>query len=81
MKPIDEMRRRSWAEIDLSAADANYRAVRNAVSPSVKVCCVIKADGYGHGAVALAKRYETLGADWFAVKGTACTLARIFQHL
>lgn len=31
------------------------------------VCCVVKADGYGHGAVELARVYERLGADWFAV--------------
>ena len=31
------------------------------------LCCVIKADGYGHGAVMLAHLYEKLGADWFAV--------------
>ena len=29
--------------------------------------CVIKADAYGHGAVFLAKLYEKLGADRFAV--------------
>ena len=32
-----------------------------------KVCCVIKADGYGHGAVELSQIYEKLGADFFAV--------------
>lgn len=31
------------------------------------MCCVIKADAYGHGAVQLAKLYEELGADWFSV--------------
>jgi alanine racemase len=31
------------------------------------VCCVVKADGYGHGATELAKIYESLGADYFAV--------------
>lgn len=51
----------------MDAVDANFRAVRNAVAPSVKVCCVIKADAYGHGAVSLARRYEQLGADHFAV--------------
>lgn len=67
MKFIYGIRRRTWAEINLNAVDANFRAVRDAVSPSIKVCCVIKADGYGHGAVTLAKRYEALGADYFAV--------------
>ena len=32
-----------------------------------KVCCVVKADAYGHGAVELAVMYEQLGADFLAV--------------
>ena len=28
---------------------------------------MVKADAYGHGAVRMAKEFETLGADWFAV--------------
>ncbi|MBR2352937.1 MAG: alanine racemase [Clostridia bacterium] len=67
MKPIMGIRRRTWAEICMNAIDANFNVVKQAVAPSVKVCCVIKADGYGHGAVTLAKRYEELSADYFAV--------------
>ena len=67
MKSIEGIRRRSWAEVDLRAVDSNYLAVRRAVDPSVRVCCVIKADAYGHGALTLARRYESLGADYFAV--------------
>ena len=67
MKSIEGIRRRSWAEVDLRAVDSNYLAVRRAVSSKAKVCCVIKADAYGHGALALARRYEGLGADHFAV--------------
>lgn len=60
-------RKRLWAEIDLDAARENYLAVRSAVVPSARVCCVVKADAYGHGAVRLAKLYESLGATFFAV--------------
>ncbi len=67
MRSMYGIRRRTWAEIDLNAVDANFYAVRGAISPATKVCCVIKADGYGHGAVTLARRYEGLGADYFAV--------------
>ncbi len=67
MKEIKGIRRRTWAEIDLDAAAHNYRAVRHAVAPGVKVCCVVKADAYGHGAVALSRLYERLGADFLAV--------------
>ncbi len=64
---MKEILRRAWAEIDLDAAACNYQAVRAAVGSDVMVCCVIKADAYGHGAVRLARVYESLGADWFAV--------------
>lgn len=61
------VRRRSWAEIDLDRAEQNYLALKQYVSPKSKICCVIKANAYGHGAVRMAKLYETLGADYFAV--------------
>lgn len=64
---MKEILRRTWAEIDLDAAAHNFRAVRQAVNPGSKVCCVVKADAYGHGAVRMAQEYEALGADWFAV--------------
>ncbi len=64
---MKEILRRTWAEIDLDAAAHNFRAVRQAASPAAMVCCVVKADAYGHGAVRMAGEYEALGADWFAV--------------
>lgn len=59
--------RRTWAEIDLDALENNYKVLRSGMSPSTKICCVVKADGYGHGAVELSQLYERLGADWLAV--------------
>lgn len=59
--------KRTWAEIDLDAIETNYKLIHAQVRPGTKVCCVIKADGYGHGAERLAQLYESLGADWFAV--------------
>lgn len=58
---------RTWAQIDLSAVAYNYNNIRKRVSENTKIICVIKADGYGHGAVPLAHEYEKLNADWFAV--------------
>ena len=58
--------RRTWAEISLDNAAKNFRTIKKKVG-KVKLCCVIKADGYGHGAVTLAMLYEKLGADYFAV--------------
>jgi len=59
--------RRLWAEIDMNAAINNYHAIKNQIGEDTKICCVIKADGYGHGAVELAKLYSELKADYFAV--------------
>lgn len=64
---MKEILRRTWAEIDLDAVARNFQAVRQAANRNAGVCCVVKADAYGHGAVRMAKEYEALGADWFAV--------------
>ncbi|MBR3447323.1 MAG: alanine racemase [Oscillospiraceae bacterium] len=61
------IRKRTWAEINLDHAAWNYQQIRKAVDPAVKVCCVIKANGYGHNAVRLAALYENMGADFLAV--------------
>ncbi len=67
MKNICGIRRRTWAEIDLDKARLNYLSVKNAIADNVKICCVIKANAYGHGAVRMAKFYAKMGADYFAV--------------
>lgn len=59
--------RRTWAEISLDAIAHNFNEIKQKISGRAKICCVIKADGYGHGAVELARVYEELGADFFAV--------------
>ncbi|MBR2937895.1 MAG: alanine racemase [Oscillospiraceae bacterium] len=46
----------SYALVDLDAVAANFQAV--AEKTGVPVMAVIKADGYGHGAVAIARRLE-----------------------
>ena len=58
--------KRTWAEISLDAVTRNFNEIKSKLGNS-KICCVIKADGYGHGAVELAHIYEELGADYFAV--------------
>ncbi len=53
----------------------NMRKIRQAVSPGVKVLAVVKADGYGHGAVQTARAALEGGAEMLAVasvsEGTA----------
>ncbi len=59
------------AEIDLDAIEHNYREIRNYLPAQSKICAVIKADGYGHGAVPIAKKLNELGADAFAVAASS----------
>lgn len=64
---MNSIMKRTWAEINLDNIEYNYKAIKSITNKNSMVCCVIKADGYGHGAIELAKLYEKLGADWFAV--------------
>lgn len=58
---------RVHAVIDLDAICHNINEVKRVVGPEVKVMPVIKADGYGHGAVPIAKELNKIGVDAFAV--------------
>ena len=57
------MVKRTWAEISLNAIEHNYNVIRNKVADDTKVCCVVKADAYGHGAVEVAKMLQQEKAD------------------
>src|SRR5215470_11713007 len=54
-------------QIDLDAAAANIRAVRQLVGPGRKIFAVVKADGYGHGAAEMGAVFAAHGADALAV--------------
>lgn len=56
-----------WAEINLDNLAHNMREVRRVTNKNSKITAVIKADGYGHGAVAIAETLLENGADRFAV--------------
>lgn len=64
---LQPYQKRTWANIDLDAAKHNYQTIQNKLNEGTKLCCVVKANGYGHGAVQLSKLYEKLGADYLAV--------------
>lgn len=58
--------RTAWVEIDKSAIAHNVRLIKNMIGDQVTLMAVVKADGYGHGAVAtsltaLANGAEVLG--------------------
>lgn len=54
------------AEIDLGAVAANVATLCAGVAPA-SLCAVVKAHGYGHGAVEVARTALTAGADRLAV--------------
>lgn len=59
--------RPTTAHIDLSRLTANFRLLREQLPYAVGILAVVKADGYGHGAVPIAKLLEGLGVRGFAV--------------
>lgn len=67
MQDIRGIRRRTWAEININNLEHNYNTVRQAINSDTKLCCVIKANAYGHGAIELAHIYSRMGADYLAI--------------
>lgn len=62
-----DLTRWSWVEIDRGALRRNTRAYKNLLNPRQRLCCVVKADAYGHGAVEVAKMLQQEKADYFSV--------------
>ncbi len=56
-----------WAEIDLAAVAHNVRELRRAAQPTAALMAVVKADGYGHGAVEISRQALANGASWLGV--------------
>jgi alanine racemase len=57
---------RARARVDLSAVEQNCSLLKARLGSSA-LCAVVKADGYGHGAVACAEAALAGGASWLAV--------------
>ena len=61
-----DITRWAWAEVDLDAVRHNIAHLREVAAPSA-VWAVVKADGYGHGAVAVARAAIEAGAEGLCV--------------
>lgn len=59
-------RRPTWATVDLAAIAHNVGVLRRAAGDA-QVCAVVKADGYGHGAVPVARTAMEAGASSLGV--------------
>lgn len=62
----------TWLEVDLGAIKHNLHVIKNMTG--TKVMAVVKANGYGHGALGVAKAVDEAGAEW-------CGVARMEEAL
>lgn len=60
-------RRPTQAYIDLDALAFNFHSAKQFIGEEIRCMAVVKADAYGHGAAACARRLEAEGIDWFGV--------------
>jgi alanine racemase len=71
---------RALAVIDVGAIKRNCERLRGALTGGAELCAVVKADGYGHGAVAAARAALAGGATRLAV-AAASEAAELREHL
>ena len=57
---------RALARVNVAAIERNVARLAAAAAPA-RMCAVVKADGYGHGAVASARAAQAGGAQWVGV--------------
>ena len=58
---------RALARVDVGAIERNCAHLRSQLTGDAELCAVVKADGYGHGAVWAARAALAGGATWLAV--------------
>ena len=62
---------RAVAVVDVGAVERNCARLASELSEGGRLCAVVKADGYGHGAVECARAALAGGASWLAVAAAA----------
>nr|YP_002049207.1 alanine racemase [Paulinella chromatophora]ACB42997.1 alanine racemase [Paulinella chromatophora] len=60
-------RQRAWVEINRSAIEFNTRVLHKLIAPTSQLMAVVKADGYGHGALNAAESAQAGGASSYGV--------------
>ena len=66
---------RALARVNVAAIERNVGRLRRELRAGSELCAVVKADGYGHGALPAARAALAGGATWLAV-ATANEAAR-----
>src|SRR5215217_7368187 len=74
------MDRRAEARVDLTAIERNAARLRDGLTGGAELCAVVKADGYGHGAVPAARAALAGGATTLGV-ATAAEAAELRENL
>lgn len=64
---MNDLQKRTWAEILLDNIRHNYQAIRAALPAGCRFLGVVKADAYGHGALTVSRLLQEAGADYLAV--------------
>ncbi len=64
---MNDLQKRTWAEISAANLLYNYRAIRAALPFGCRFMGIVKADAYGHGAMAVARLLQGAGAEYLAV--------------
>ena len=64
---MDDLQKRSWAEIFTDNIRHNYKAIRAQLPEGCRFLGIVKADAYGHGALRVSQILEEEGADYLAV--------------
>ncbi|MHB8757648.1 MAG: alanine racemase [Bacillota bacterium] len=64
---VGPVKGQTWVEVNLDAIAHNLAAVKKLVGPKVGIMAVVKANAYGHGALAVARTSLTSGAAALAV--------------
>ena len=66
-EPRPHPRQRAWVEVREASIQANARHLLAHLAPGSALMAVVKADGYGHGAVPVARAAAAGGASCFGV--------------
>ena len=64
---MNDLQKRTWAEISLSNILHNYKAIRASLPDGCRFLGVVKADAYGHGSLPVSRLLQSAGADYLAV--------------
>ena len=64
---MNDLQKRTWAEISLPNLRHNYEAIRASLPANCRFLGIVKADAYGHGALTVSRLLQEAGADYLAV--------------